>query len=82
LLPKFSSISSASLSVLKSHCRLHHHVTPKLPPLPLTPRRHHRHPHCQAAAATTKLLPLPLSTLQDMFDNEKEFCKMTDIDFF
>jgi hypothetical protein len=37
----------------------------------LTPRRHHRLHHCQAAAAATKLLPLPLSTLQDKFDNEK-----------
>jgi hypothetical protein len=25
--------------------------------------------------------PLPLSTLQDKFDNEKEFCNMTDIYF-
>ncbi len=31
--------------------------------------------------AATKLQPLPLSTLQDKFDNEKEFCNMTDIDF-
>ncbi len=63
-------------------CRLHRRVTPKLPPLPLTPCRRHRRRHCQAATVTTKLLPLPLSTLQDMFDNEKEFCKMTDVDFF
>jgi hypothetical protein len=47
----------------------------------MTPRRRHHYWHCQAAAATTKLLPLPLSTLQDMFDNEIEFCKMTDVDF-
>ncbi len=31
--------------------------------------------------AATKLPPTPLSTLQDKFDNEKEFCNMTDIDF-
>ena len=35
-----------------------------------------------AAAATTKVPPLPLSTLQDRFDNEKLFCKMTEVDFF
>jgi hypothetical protein len=34
-----------------------------------------------AKTAATKLPPLPLSTLQDKFDNEKEFCNMTDIDF-
>jgi hypothetical protein len=53
-----------------------------LPPLSLTPRHHHCLRHCQAAAAATKLLQLPLSTLQDKFDNEKEFCKITDVDFF
>jgi hypothetical protein len=37
---------------------------------------------CQAAAAATKLTPLPLFILQDRFDNEKEFCTMTDVDFF
>jgi hypothetical protein len=31
--------------------------------------------------AATKLPQLPLSTLQDKFDNEKEFCNMTDKDF-
>ena len=30
---------------------------------------------------TTNLSPSPLSTLHDKFDNEKEFCNMTDIDF-
>ncbi len=63
-------------------CCLNRRVTPKLPPLPLTPRRCHCHQHCQAAAAATKLPPLPLSTLQDMFDNEKKFCNMTNVDFF
>ncbi len=29
----------------------------------------------------TKLPPLLLSTLHDKFDNEKELCNMTDIDF-
>jgi hypothetical protein len=29
----------------------------------------------------TKLPPLLLSTLYDKFDNEKELCNMTDIDF-
>ncbi len=32
-------------------------------------------------AAATKLPLLPLSTLQVKFDNEKEFCNMTDRDF-
>jgi hypothetical protein len=79
-LPKFSSISSASLAVLQSRCHLHRRVTPKLLPPLLTPRRYHRHQRCQAAATTTKLPPLLLSTLQDIFDNEIEFCKMTDVD--
>jgi hypothetical protein len=31
--------------------------------------------------AATKLPLLPLSTLLDKFDNEKEFCNLTDVDF-
>jgi hypothetical protein len=65
-------------------CRARRHVTTKLLPPPLPPRcrhRRHHHWHCQAATAATKLPQLPLSTLQDKFDNEEEFCNMTDIDF-
>jgi hypothetical protein len=65
-------------------CRVRQCVTTKLPPPPLPPRRRncrHHHRRCQAATATTKLLPLLLSSLQDKFDNEKEFYNMTDIDF-
>jgi hypothetical protein len=49
----------------------------------LPPSYPHHHCHrrrCQPATASTKLLPLPLSTLQDKFDNEKEFCNNADID--
>ncbi len=60
---------------------VHSHVATKVPPPPVPPPRHHR-PHCSQAATTTKLLPLPLSTLCNRFDDEKEFCKMTDVDFF
>ncbi len=59
------------------------HVTTKLPQPPLPLRRRHRHHHrqrCQPATASTKLPPLPLSTLQDKFDNDKEFCNNADID--
>jgi hypothetical protein len=51
--------------------------------LPPSCRHHHRHhcQRCQAATAATKLPLLPLSTLRDKFDNEKEFCNTTDIDF-
>ncbi len=63
-------------------CRVCRHVTTKLPPPPLPPCRcHHCHRHCQDATAAAKLPPLSLSTLWDRFDDEKEFCKMTDIDF-
>jgi hypothetical protein len=62
-------------------CCLCCHIVTKLPPLPIPQCHRHRLHHCQAAAAATKLLLLPLSALQDRFDNEKEFCKMTDIDF-
>jgi hypothetical protein len=60
-----------------------HRVTTKLPTLPLPPRSRHRHHHCrhcQPATASTKLPLLPLSTLQDKFDNEKEFYNNADID--
>ena len=57
-------------------------VATKLPPPPLPPCRRHRRHHCQAAASAAKLPPLRLSTLWDRFDDEKEFWKMTDIDFF
>ncbi len=63
--------------------RVHCHVTTKLPPPPLLPRcchHHHHRWHCQPATASTKLPLLPLSTLQDKFDNEKEFCNNADID--
>jgi hypothetical protein len=58
----------------------------------LPPSCPHHHCHHAAATATTTAsvanLPLPppscrrlpLSTLQDKFDNEKEFCKNADID--
>jgi hypothetical protein len=57
--------------------RVRRRVTTKLPPPPLPPRRRHRHHH---ATASTKLPLLPFSTLQDKFDNEKEFCNNADID--
>jgi hypothetical protein len=68
--------------LLPPRCHIHRRVTPKLPPLSLTPCHCHRRWRCQAATATTKLPLLLLSTLQDMVDNEIESCKMTDIDFF
>ena len=54
-------------------------VTTKLPPPPLPPRRRHHHHHCrrcEPATASTKLLPLRLSILQDKFDNEKNSVTM------
>ncbi len=57
--------------------------TTKLPPPLLPPCRrhlHHHRQHCQPATASTKLPPLPLSMMQDKFDNEKEFCNNADID--
>ncbi len=68
--------------LLPRHCCLRHRVATKLPPLPLPPRCCHRRCHCQAATVAAKLPLLPLSTLWDRFDDEKEWCKMTDIDFF
>jgi hypothetical protein len=65
-------------------CHVRHCVTTKLSPPPLPPHchhHHHRHRRCQAVTAATKLLLLPLSTLRDKFDDEKEFCNMTHIDF-
>jgi hypothetical protein len=58
--------------------RVNRRVTTKLSPLSLLPRRRHRHHH---ATASTKLLPLPLSTLRDKFDNEKEFCNNAGTDY-
>jgi hypothetical protein len=52
-------------------------VTTKLPSPPLPPRHRHCHHH---TTASTKLPLLPFSTLQDKFDNEKEFCNTADID--
>ncbi len=63
-------------------CSLPCSITIKLPQLPLLLRRRHCRCHCQAATATTKLPPLSPSTLWDRFDDEKELCKMTDVDFF
>ncbi len=66
-------------------CWLRRGVATKLLPLPLPPHHRHHSRCCQAAAAAAaaaKLPPLPLSTLWDSFDNEIEFCKMTDVDFF
>jgi hypothetical protein len=63
--------------------RVHRRVTTKLPPPPLPPcRRHHHHRRrrCQPTTASTKLLMMPLYTLQDKLDNEKEFCNNADID--
>jgi hypothetical protein len=76
--------ATATLLPLLLRCHLHCCVAAKLPPLPLHPRCCHRRCHCchQAAAAAAKLLPPPLSTLWDRFVDEKELCKMTDVDFF
>ncbi len=63
-------------------CGLCCNVVTKLLPPQLPPRCRHRRRCCQAATITTKLPPMPLSTLWDRFDDGKELCKMTDIDFF
>ncbi len=85
MLPRYCRHITATATLLQSlRCRVCRHVTIKLLPQPLAPHRHHRHHRyqsCQAAAAATQLLLLPLSSLQDKFDNEKEICNMTDIDF-
>jgi hypothetical protein len=57
--------------------RVHRRVITKLPSPPLPPRRRHCHHH---TTASTKLPWLLFSTLQDKFDNEKEFCNNADID--
>jgi hypothetical protein len=62
-------------------CCVRRRVAIKLPPPPLPPHRRCRRRRCQAATAT-KLCHSPLSRLRDRFDDEKEFCKMTDDDFF
>ncbi len=85
MLPHYCRHSAATTRLLPPpRCRVCHRVTTKLPPppLPLCCRHccHHRW-RCHAATAATKLPPLLLSTLWDKFDNEKEFCNMTDIDF-
>ncbi len=69
-------------AVAAAALHLRRRVATKLPQPPLPPCHFHHRCHCQAAAATAKLLPLLLSTLWDRFDDEKEFCKMIDIDFF
>jgi hypothetical protein len=85
MLPHYCCHTAVTTRLLPPpRCCVRRRVTTKLPPLPLPPRcRHccHHRQRCQATTAATKLLPLPLSTLQDKFDNEKEFCNMTDIDF-
>jgi hypothetical protein len=85
MLPRYCRhITTIATLLPPPRCRVCCRVTLKLPPSPLPPHCHHCHHRCwrcQAAAATTKLLPLPLSTLQDKFDNEKEICNMTDVDF-
>jgi hypothetical protein len=81
-LPRCCRHTAATATLLPPpRCCLCCHIATKLLSLPLPPHRCHCHRRCQAATAATKLPPLPLSTLQDRFDNEKEFCKMTDIDF-
>jgi hypothetical protein len=83
MLPRCCRHTATTATLLPPpRCQLRCCVTIKLPPPPLPPRRRHCHRHCQAATAATKLPLLPLSTLQNKFDNEKEFCKMTDVDFF
>jgi hypothetical protein len=85
MLPRYCRHTVATTTLLPPpHYRVRCRVTTKLPPLPLPPhRRHrcHRCRHCQPATAATKLPPLPLSILQDKFDNEKEFCNNEDVDF-
>ncbi len=85
MLPCYCRHTAATTALLPTPCcRVRHCFTTKLPPPPLPPHchhRHHRHQCCQAVTAPTKLPLLPLSTLQDKFDDEKEFCNMTDIDF-
>jgi hypothetical protein len=73
--------NATNMLLLPLHCPLRLHVTTNLLPPPLPPHRCQCHRHCQAAAAAAKLQLLPLSTLWDRFDDEKEFCKMADVDF-
>jgi hypothetical protein len=92
LLPLYCRRCHHAVMLLPPHCRHRYAVATtalpppppaiKLLPPPLPPCCRHFRWHCQAAAAATKVAPLPLSILQDRFDNEKEFCKMTDVDFF
>ncbi len=83
MLPRCCRHTAATATLLPPpRCRLCPRVATKLPPPPLQPCCHHHHRRCQAANAAAKLPPLPLSTLWDSFDDEKEFCKMTEVDFF
>ncbi len=85
MLPRHCRHAATTATLLPlPRCHLCHCVPIKLPPLPLPPLCRHCHRRCQAATAAVKvkLLLLPLSTLWDRFDDEKEFCKMTDVDFF
>ncbi len=75
--------AATTMLVLPLCCHLCSRVATTLPPPPLPPRCHHRcRRRCQAAAAAAKLPPSSLSTLWDRFDDEKELCKMTGVDFF
>ncbi len=82
MLPRCCCYTTATATLLPlPHYRLHRDAT-KLPPPPLSPRPCHCCCHCQAAAAAAKLPQLLLFTLWDRFNDEKEFCKMRDVDFF
>jgi hypothetical protein len=85
MLPRCCHHTAATATLFPPlRCRLCCRVATKLPPPPLPPRCcHHRHRrHCQAAPATAKLQLSPSPTLWDRFDDEKEFCKMKDVDSF
>ncbi len=74
-----AAVSAIVLPPSCHHCHCHHAATTPAAAakLPLPPWHH------QAAAAAAKLLLLQSSTLWDRFlDDEKELCKMTDVDFF
>ncbi len=80
MLPPCSTDTATTAAVLPPSPqagRVRHRIITKLPPPPLPPRHRHCHHH---ATASTKLPLLLFSTLQDKFDNEKEFCNNADID--